>query len=506
METIPGVAKAAAGRFGDKAAIVDGDRSISYSGLWDAILRAAAGFAAAGLAKGDRVAIWAPNQLDWIVGCIGAQAAGCVVVPLNTRLKGGEAAFILNRSRARWLMTVDSFIGNDYRAMLASEELPHLERIITFGPEWDAFLADAKPDAATEALIESISADDPSDIMFTSGTTGDPKGVISGHGQTCRTYRSWTNSVGLTDQDRYLIVNPFFHSFGYKAGWLPCLMMGATIYPLANLDVVKLVALVSEHKITMLPGPPAIFQTILATDIGDADLSSLRLSITGAASIPPALIERMRNDLGIETVLTGYGLTETCGTVSLSDAHDPAEVVATTCGKPIPGIEVRIADAEGNVMAQGDEGEVQIRGFNVMLGYFEDPQGTAEAIDAEGWLHTGDVGKFVDDGRLVITDRMKDMYISGGFNCYPAEIEKILQRHPDVALAAVIGVPDERMGEVGKAFVIPVAGAKPDPIELAAWAKANMANYKAPRYVEVVESLPLNASGKVQKFALKTPA
>ena len=506
METIPGVAREAAARFGDRLAVVDGDRSISFSGLWDAVLRAAAGFAAAGLEKGDRVAIWAPNRLEWIVGCIGAQAAGCVVVPLNTRLKGGEAAYILNRSRARWVMTVDSFVGNDYRAMLAEQDLPHLERVITFGPEWEAFLAESRPDAATEARAAEVKPEDPSDIMFTSGTTGDPKGVISGHGQTCRTFRIWTQSVGLTGDDRYLIVNPFFHSFGYKAGWLTCLMMGATIYPLASLDVPKLVELVSREKITMLPGPPAIFQTILATDIGDADLSSLRLSITGAASIPPALIERMRKDIGIETVLTGYGLTETCGTVSLSDANDPAEVVARTCGKPIPGIEVRIADGDGNVLPAGEEGEVQVRGFNVMIGYFEDPRGTAEAIDSEGWLHTGDVGKFEEDGRLVITDRMKDMYISGGFNCYPAEIEKILQKHPDVALAAVIGVPDDRMGEVGKAFVIPVAGAHPDPAEIAAWAKANMANYKAPRYVEVVDSLPLNASGKVQKFALKADA
>ncbi|MDX3884247.1 MAG: FadD3 family acyl-CoA ligase [Sphingomonas sp.] len=503
METIPGVAREAAARFGDKAGVVDGERTISFAALWEAIRKAAAGFIAAGLEKGDRVAIWAPNRLDWIVGAVGAQAAGCVVVPLNTRLKGGEAAFILNRARARWVLTVDNFIGNDYRAMLAAEDLPHLERVITFGPEWDAFLAAATPDAGTDARIDAVTPEDPSDIMFTSGTTGDPKGVISGHGQTCRTFRIWTQSVGLRDDDRYLIVNPFFHSFGYKAGWLPCLMTGATIYPLATLDVPKLVDLVSAHRITMLPGPPAIFQTILATDIGGADLSSLRLSITGAASIPPALIERMRKDIGIETVLTGYGLTETCGTVSLSDAHDPADVVARTCGKPIPGIEVRIADGDGRILPAGEEGEVQVRGFNVMIGYFEDPEGTAEAIDAEGWLHTGDVGRFDEDGRLMITDRMKDMYISGGFNCYPAEIEKILQKHPDIALAAVIGVPDERMGEVGKAFVIPVAGAHPDPAEICAWAKANMANYKAPRSVEVVESLPLNASGKVQKFALK---
>jgi acyl-CoA synthetase (AMP-forming)/AMP-acid ligase II len=501
--TIPEAARDAAVRYGDAPAVVDGEHSVSFAELWGLVRRAAAAFTGAGLAKGDRVGLWAPNRLEWIVACAGAQAAGGVVVPLNTRLKGGEAAYILNRARARFLVVTDPFLGADYRVQLAGQDLPHLERIIEFGNEWDGFLAAAEPTADTDARAAAIKPEDPSDIMFTSGTTGEPKGVVAGHGQTCRTFQAWVDAVGLTEGDRYLVVNPFFHSFGYKAGWVACLLAGATVYPLATLDVAKLAALVSEHRITVLPGPPAIFQTLLATDLKGADLSSIRLSVTGAASIPPALIERMRKDLGIANVLTGYGLTESSGVVSISMADDPPEIVARTCGRPIEGVEVRIVRADGVDAGPDEEGELIVRGYNVMAGYFEDPEATAAAIDKDGWLHTGDVGRFDEAGRLMITDRLKDMYISGGFNCYPAEIEKVLQRHPDVALAAVIGVPDERLGEVGKAFVVPAAGRTPTPEALLAWGRDNMANYKAPRILEVVSSLPMNASGKVRKFELK---
>lgn len=502
-ETIPAIAKAAADAFGAMLAVVEGDRQVTFAQLWSLVLRAAAAFTDAGLQVGDRVALWAPNSLDWIVACIGVQAAGGVVVPINTRLKGSEAAYILNRTRARFLVLSEPFLGIDYPAVIAAQPIPHVLRTLSLGMDWEAFLAAAAPSAEAEARALAVRPDDVCDIMFTSGTTGDPKGVLAGHGQTCRTFRSWIAKVGLRQGDRYLVVNPFFHSFGYKAGWLACLMVGATIYPMQTLDVPHLIELVRAHRITVLPGPPAIFQTLLASDLAGADLSSIRLSVTGAASIPPALIERMRSDLGIVTVLTGYGLTETCGVVSMSSAEDPADIVARTCGKPIEGVEVRCIDGAGNPVPVGVEGEVVVRGFNVMRGYFEAPEATAEAIDTGGWLHTGDIGRFDADGRLMITDRLKDMYISGGFNCYPAEIEKVLQRHPDVALAAVIGIPDERLGEIGKAFVVPVSGRRPDPSVLLAWARENMANYKAPRLLEVVETLPLNAAGKVQKFALR---
>jgi acyl-CoA synthetase (AMP-forming)/AMP-acid ligase II len=502
--TIPAVAAEAARRFGDAPAIVEGDRIWSFRQLYDRSLDAAGAFLSAGIEKGDRIAIWAPNSADWIVACIGAQCAGAIVVTLNTRLKGKEAQYILNKSRARILIAPGNFLGQSYPALLGGLDLPHLERTITVEKDWDAFLetAHAQDRLRAQASAESLTGDDPADILFTSGTTGLPKGVVAGHGQTVQVFRVWAERVGLREGDRYLIVNPFFHTFGYKAGWLACLLVGATAYPVKTLDVAALVTLVETAKITVLPGPPAIFQSILASDVDRKKLASLRLAVTGAATIAPSLIERMRSELQIETVLTGYGLTESTGVVTLSDAGDPAEIVATRCGKPIPGLEVRCVDAEGRAAPVGVEGEVIVRGYNIMSGYFEDPDATAEAIDSEGWLHTGDVGCFDEAGYLRITDRLKDMYISGGFNCYPAEIEQVIERHPLVAQAAVIGVPDERLGEVGMAFVIPRAAAAVSPADLIAWCRAEMANYKVPRTVEIVDRLPLNAAGKVQKFAL----
>lgn len=489
-QTIPGVAARAAALFGMAPAVVEEGRTTSFAELWQLISQAASSFAASGLAPGERVAIWAPNCRDWIVACAGAQAAGGVVVPLNTRLKGAEAAYILRRARVRFLVLQDGFLGNAYRAMLAGETLPHLQRVLDLREDWPGFMAGAQ--AAAPALP---GPQDACDILFTSGTTGQPKGVVALHGQTIRTFQAWCDAVGLRAGDRYLIVNPFFHSFGYKAGWLACLLAGATAYPMASLAMPALTALVAAEKITVLPGPPAIFQTMLAHG-GARDFSSLRVAVTGAASVPPALVQQMRETLGIAKVLTGYGLTESCGVVTMTSENDPPEAVVGTCGRPIEGVELRI-DAP-----PGEAGEVLVRGFNVMAGYFEDEAATREAIDAQGWLHTGDVGRLDAAGRLVITDRLKDMYISGGFNCYPAEIERILQTHPEVAQAAVIGVPDARLGEVGCAFIVPRAGMQPDAEALLAWARANMANYKAPRHVRVVDALPLNAAGKVQKFAL----
>ncbi len=504
VETIPGVAQTAAEIFTTALAVRDGEKTYSFQALFDAALNAGAAFIAAGLQKGDRVCLWAPNSVDWIIACLGAQIAGGVIVPLNTRLKGREAQFILNKSRVRFLITVDTFLGQNYPAQLENLDLPHLEKIIRFEQDWAGFLATATDQTRVEAKtrLANLKGSDPSDIIFTSGTTGEPKGVVLAHHQTVTVFQTWSDRIGLRRGDRYLIVNPFFHVFGYKAGWFACLLTGATAYPLSSLNVPDLLALVKSEKITVLPGPPAIFQTLLASDIDRADLASLRLAVTGAASIAPILIERMRKDLGIATVLTGYGLTESTGVVSLSDAHDPAEIVATRCGKAIPGIEVRIADDQGQTLPAEQEGEILVRGPNVMQGYFEDPEATAKAIDSDGWLHTGDVGCFDANGYLRITDRLKDMYITGGFNCYPAEIERIIERHPHVAQAAVIGVADERMGEVGKAFVVARAGAALNSEDLLIWCKAEMANYKAPRFISIVDKLPLNASGKVQKFAL----
>jgi acyl-CoA synthetase (AMP-forming)/AMP-acid ligase II len=512
--TIPRLVRTAAARFGDRVAIEDGAAKLSYRGLADAGLRAARAFIAAGLAPGDRVGIWAPNVYEWIVAAIGLQSAGGVLVTLNTRMKGGEAAYILRKSGARMLATMGEFLGVDYAAQLAGQDLPDLERVLTFRGAadhtvaWDDFLERSAEvdEAAALARLDAIDGDDLSDLIFTSGTTGQPKGVMTSHHQNIRGFTAWSEVVGLREGDRYLIVNPFFHSFGYKAGWLACFMRGATAIPQLVFDVPEILARVGKERISVLPGPPTIYQSILShPDRKRYDLSCLRLAVTGAAPTPVELIHRMRDELGFETIITGYGLTETCGIVSMCRYDDPPETIATTSGRAIPDIEVRCVDEHGKEVPRGESGEVVVRGYNVMRGYFDDAEETRRTIDADGFLHTGDIAVMDADGYLRITDRLKDMFIVGGFNCYRAEIENLLYGSGLCAQVAVIGVPDERMGEVGMAFVVPAPDAPTEVSEASviAWARENMANYKVPRRVTIVDALPTNASGKVTKFVLR---
>jgi HIP---CoA ligase len=512
--SIPRVLARAAQRFTDAAAIIDGDQKLTFRQLQDQALAATAACIACGIRPGDRVGIWAPNSAQWVVAALGVLGCGGVLVPLNTRLKGKEAGFILRRSGARVLLTVDEFLGTRYPALLSGESLPQLERTVLLGEaaaapgtqSWAEFLAGgaAVTRAQAAAAHGRVAGSDIADILFTSGTTGQPKGVLSTHEQDVRVFRTWSEVVGLRQGDRYLGVNPFFHSFGYKAGWLACLLQGATLYPLAVFDAGRALDCIERERISVLPGPPTIYQSLLAHEsLARRDLSSLRLAVTGAASVPPALITRMRTELKFKSVLTAYGLTESTGVVTVCPHDADDETVATRCGVPIPGVEVRCADEHGASVPAGEAGEVQVRGYNVMLGYFEDPAATAEAIDADGWLHTGDVGVLDERGYLRITDRMKDVFIVGGFNCYPAEIERLLAEHPAIGQAAVIGIPDERLGEVGKAFVVLRPGQAASAEELLAWSRSNMANYKVPRQLQIVTQLPLNAAGKVQKFALR---
>jgi acyl-CoA synthetase (AMP-forming)/AMP-acid ligase II len=484
---------------------------MTFAQLAEDMRTAGAAFIAAGLRIGERVAIWAPNSLDWIVACLGLQAAGGVLVPLNTRFRGEEARYVLSRAHVAMLVVVDSFLGQDYRSLLSDFELPDLRRTIAFGTNdgspssFEAFLAGA-PRAARVELdrrLAGLSEGDVSDIMFTSGTTGDPKGAVTTHEQTTRTALLWTRATTLGNTDRYLILWPFFHCAGYKAGWVACLGAGATALPERTLDVERLVDRVDQEGVTFLPGPPTLFQTLLSQPTLDVHrLRSIRVSVTGASSVAPSLIEAMRNSLRIGTVLTGYGLTETCGTVTLTSPADPPDIVVTSCGKAIDGIEIKIVDDAGASVPTGAPGEILVRGMNVMREYLDDPVATAEVLQADGWFHTGDVGTLDRDGYLRITDRKKNMFIVGGFNCYPAEIEKMLQAHPSIMQAAVIGVPDERLGEVGRAYVMLKPGAALTAESLIAWSRDKMANFKVPRYVDFVDALPINATGKVQKYKL----
>jgi acyl-CoA synthetase (AMP-forming)/AMP-acid ligase II len=514
--TIPNLARAAAARFGDAEAVVDGDVRLSFAELAAAADHAGRAFLAAGIRLGDRVAIWSPNIHEWIVALLGLQSAGGVVVPINTRYKGTEAAYILAKSRARILVTVNGFLGNDYVAMLDDHDLPDLEHTVVLRGDaplgttsWSTFLArgDLVSQADLDVRAATIGADDTSDILFTSGTTGHPKGVVATHGQTLRGFADWAAIVGLRQDDRYLVVNPFFHAFGYKAGIVACLTVGATLVPQAVFDIPLAMANVAEHAITALPGPPAIYQTFLNhPDLDREAMQSLRLAVTGAAPVPVELIERMETELGFETVVTAYGLTECCGIVTVCRPDDPPERISGSSGRAIPGVEVRIVDDASAEVSRGEPGEIVVRGYNVMKDYFEAPDQTADVIDADGWLHTGDIGTMDADGYVAITDRKKDMFISGGFNAYPAEIERLLLTHPEVAQVAVIGVPDERMGEVGMAFVVPVVGTTPAAADIEAWAREHMAGFKAPRQVRIVEALPMNASNKVLKTELRAQA
>ena len=515
--TIPALVAWAGREFGETEAIVDGDVRMSFGGLSAAVDQSTRAAMAAGVERGDRVAIWAPNCWEWIVAALGVQGAGGVIVPINTRFKGREAAYVIERSGAELLFTVAGFLGIDYVKLLRDEVGgdPVARTVILRGDapsgtqSWNDYIlgSDAVSMAQLKVRADMADRSDLSDIMFTSGTTGRPKGVMTTHAQTLRVFEVWSRLVGLRQGDRYLIVNPFFHTFGYKAGFVACIMRGATIVPHAVFDVPAVLRRIGEERISVLPGPPTLYQSILnAPDRDQHDLSSLRLAVTGAAAVPVPMLERMRSELTFETILTAYGLTESTGTVSMCRVGDDNETVSNTSGCAIPDTEIRIVDADNQEVPRGEPGEIVVRGYNVMQGYYQDPQATADTIDDDGWLHTGDIGVMDDRGYIAITDRKKDMFIVGGFNAYPAEIESELLTHPAVAQAAVVGVPDERMGEVGCAFVVLRPGANVDPDELIAWAKDKMANYKVPRKVEVLDALPLNASGKVLKFELRDRA
>ena len=507
--TIPELLLGAAQQHAGRTAIEENGVCTDYRDLPRLALAVTRSLMARGIGKGDRVAIWAPNGRDWIIAALGIHCAGAVMVPVNTRMKGNEAADILQRSASRLLFVQPKFLGTDYLALLAPHRPDTLEGLVLLGdaPAWDEFLAGGASVSEADARQRAagVRADDLSDLLFTSGTTGKPKGVMSAHGQNIRAFSEYVKVIGLRAGDRYLVINPFFHAFGYKAGWLTCLLAGATILPHPVFDAEAVFQRIAAENINVLPGPPTLYLSMLAhPKLAETDLSSLRIAVTGAATIAPSLIERMRRELGFSVVTTAYGLTECGGLATICNPADPAQTIASTSGRAIAGTEVSIRDPQNRALAAGDTGEICLRGFHVMQGYFEDPQATAETIDTEGWLHTGDIGQLDAAGNLRITDRLKDMFIVGGFNCYPAEIEAGLIEHPAIAQVAVIGVPDERMGEVGCACVVLRHEQRLDEAGLILWAREHMANYKVPRMVRFYEALPVNASNKVAKNELRS--
>jgi HIP---CoA ligase len=505
----PAALRRAAAEFGDLPAVADGPVRLTWSQLHDEVRGVARFLIARGVAAGDRVAVWAPNTHHWVAAALGVHYAGAALVPINTRYTAFETAEILQRTDAKALFVAGPFLGTDRYATLAEvttpDSLPQLSTVVRIpldnspAPDgvvhWDAMAAHAGEITRSdvEARADNVAADDISDVLFTSGTSGRSKGVMSAHRQALAVARAWAECGEVTAADRYLVINPFFHSFGYKAGILVCLLTGAVIVPQPVFDVERAMELVAAERITVLPGPPTIYQTMLDhPDRAKHDLASLRFAVTGAATVPVALVERMQTELSFSVVLTAYGLTEAV-VATMCRAQDAPETVSRTSGRATADFEVRI---DGT-------GEILLRGPNVMLGYLDDPEATKQAVGADGWLHTGDVGTLDDDGYLTITDRLKDMYICGGFNVYPAEVEQTLARLDGVAESVVIGIPDARLGEVGKAFVIPRPGASLTEDEVVAFARQRLANFKVPRFVEFRTDLPRTATGKPLKRVLR---
>jgi len=516
-DTIPQMTAAAADRFADHTAVVDGNTKLTFAELYREARTFGAALVASGIEPGDRVSIWSFNSVEWIVAALGLWQAGAVLVPINTRFKGSEAADLLRRSHARVLVTVTDFLDTDYVAMLRSSgtALPDLETIVIArgkAPEgtatWRGFLAGSTDEAGQEVdrRRASVKPEDPSDILFTSGTTGVPKGVVSTHSRTLTVATDWIAMTGLVPGDRYLQVNPYFHMFGLKSGILTSLAAGVTMLPEPVLDVGRALKRIAEERVTVLPGTPTLYQSILDhPDRERYDLSSLRTGTIGAADIPVELVRRIFDELPYSVVVSGYGLTEG-GTAASTGPDDDVETIATTVGRARPTFELRLVDANGEEVPQGDPGEILLRGGSVMLQYLDDPEATAETLSPEGWLRTGDIGQLTERGLLKIVGRVKDMFIVGGFNAYPAEIENALLHHPDIQQAAVIGIPDLRLGEVGMAFLVRRIGSTVTGDDIIEWSRERMANYKAPRIVEFVDELPLNATGKVIKDALRERA
>lgn len=504
--TIPAVAAAASRAWPDATALDDGTTRLTFSEVADLARTAGAALADA-VGPGDRIALWGANSIAWALASLAAHFAGATVVPVSTRYTPTEAGELLGRAGCRVIFADHEFLGR--RLAAEAREMAGTATVVGLGEgnqdgvvSWPDLIGSTANSAVVDRRIEVLCAEDVSHIQFTSGTTGQPKGAMLRHGAMVGTTRSWVRAVGLTAGDRYPVTAPFSHIGGHKTGLLACAISGATALPFPTLDTERLLALIDGKQVSVLQGPPTMFQGLVAGLRRRPARSGVRVAVTGAAVVAPSLVRDIGSVLGVEHVFTAYGVTEASGVCTITSAEDALDTVARTSGRPVPGVEIVIFDGEGRPQPTGVHGELAVRGYNVMAGYLDDPRGTAEVI-RDGWFHTGDVGWIGADGCLRIVDRLKDLVIVGGLNVYPAELERVLVEHPDVSQAAVVGTPDERLGEVPVAFVVARTGAKLAGPELESFCQERLANFKRPRAYRFVDTLPLNAAGKVVKGDLR---
>lgn len=510
-QTLPEMFDSIVARHGDKVAIIDGPSQVTYLGLSKQVDCIARAMMAAGVEAGDTVAIWLPNSWQWAACAFAVWKAGAIVVPVNTRFKFIEIGHVLRLTEPKLIFLNEHCFGNPLRSHLeeATAADPTLPRPVTIdadptGAGWREFLA-AGDAIAAEALVARTNLVTPqslSDIILTSGTTGFPKGVMATHAQDVRAFFNLGLIEDMTDRDVLGIVLPFFHTFGFKAGLLVSIMAGATICIFGHYDANVLIESIEQHRITFLPGPPAVFHGLLDHPRrADYDLRSLRLAIVGSTFVPAVLLERLAAELNFDHIVSSYGLTEATGVVLQCRIGDTMEVNLNSVGRPQPEVEVRIW-TDGALAGVGEVGEIQVRGYNVTSGYYRDPEMTAQLLTPDGWLQTGDLGELRADGNFAFRGRMREMLIIGGFNAYPLEIENCLRHHEDLQDVAVIGAPHERLGEIPAAFVVLKPGAKLTEDELQAWVNARIANFKVPKIWRFVSDLPTNASGKIAKGTL----
>jgi len=503
-------------RFPSAEALVSRHQGLryTYEQLNVAVDEVALGLLDLGIDKGDRVGIWAPNCAEWVLVQYATAKIGAILVNINPAYRTHELGYVLKQSGVRLLVSAPSFRTSDYRAMVAEVTgagLPALEGVIFLGsPEWDELVShgDSVPPHRLRDRMAQLSFDDPINIQYTSGTTGFPKGATLSHHNILNNGYFVAELCGYTEADRVAIPVPFYHCFGMVMGNLGATTHGACmVIPAAAFDPAATLEAVQAERCTSLYGVPTMFLAELALpDFGSYDLSSLRTGIMAGSSCPVEVMKRVVSDMNMAEVTICYGMTETSPVSTQTRADDELERRVSTVGRPGPHIEVKVVDpATGLVVPRGTTGEFCTRGYLVMLGYWEEPAKTAEAIEA-GWMRTGDLATMDAAGYLNIVGRIKDLVIRGGENVYPREVEEFLYGHPDIADVQVIGVPDERYGEELMAWVQVRAGASLTPDQVREYCVGKLAHYKVPRYVHLTDEFPMTVTGKIQKYKMREAA
>jgi len=520
MRTLSQVLHDTSVRHPSRNAILDpSGTTFSYRELNERVDELARGLLELGVGKDDKVGLWMPNIPQWVMAYFAIARIGAVVVPMNTRYKLHEVEYILNDSEATTLFAVDEFVGIDYLSMIHSvrPSLSRLKNVIVHGASgedmhsFDDVVRLGRNRLADGILEERELLCDPMDnvfILYTSGTTGNPKGAMLSHHNIAKNAEQVTEVLHTTEEDVFLLAVPFFHCFGCVMGIAGSITWGAAMVPMVVFKPKEALELVERFGISVLYGVPTMFVLELEenrkgkADGSSYELSTLRTGIMAGAPCPIEVMKGTMEELHCN-VSIAYGLTEASPVITMTRFDDPITRRVETVGRALEGIDVKIADDDRNPLPVGEMGELACRGYNVMLGYYKMPDKTAESIDPEGWLYSGDLATMDSEGYVQIVGRKKDMLICGGFNVYPAEIEEYLFTHPQVQNVSVIGVADDVFGEVAAAYIIAREGETIDPQEIVDFCVGEIANFKVPRYVEIVTALPMTQSGKIQKFRLR---